>query len=661
MGRYSVMLVLLCFISSNLKGQMEGFPAISERSFETIVSPIIDSGSHAVVLWEQGTTEIVLHEAGRGLRLNHKYGVRIKILDREGFEKANYVLPLFKIGSEFEYAQKITGFTHTFDGQIQTMSMDKSAIFNERLNDYVQLTKLSLPNISEGSIIDIFYEVVSPDIFNFRTWKYQDDIPKLYSQYTAIIPALFEYNASLKGEYELTDFQSSKLEECFLLNGNRYDCSKLVYTMKNIPAFKEESYMLAPANYMSAINFELMQYHVPGGGTQVYTKDWKAVDIELLSDASFGKQLESNRDLRRILSSTVTSSDSDLDKAKKIYQYFQNQIRWNQNYGKYTQVGVRQALEQRSGNIGDVNLGLIATLRQAGLEAYPVVLSTRQNGLPNPVHPVLSDFNYVIAQVNVDGQSYFLDASERNLPFGLLPLRCINGQGRIIYSRKSSEWIDLENRFDARIDYAIMGEINEEGLFTGSLTRYYQGLTAFNQRNHIHSFSSVDTYLEDQMDRLNPIRIRDGQIENLDSLDDQLVESFEITLDLSKDMRDGQFSVNPIFVNRITTNPFNLEERNYHVDLGSKISESLTVSIRLPKSYSLQQQPKNVSFSLPEKAASYIYQSQSEMGLLQLRQTMTLNKAIYEPDEYYYLKEFFSMIIQHQRIDYIFKKEEINE
>lgn len=659
MNKARVLIVtILLFLSLTPRAQTDGFPAISFKDFQETASPALDSTAHAVVLWEQGRSEIIVHEADRGLRVIHKYGVRIKILDKEGFEKANYTIPLRRIGSQFEYAENIRGYTHTYDGRIQTMAMERNAIFREEPNEYVNLTRFTLPNISEGAIIDIFYDIVSPDIYNFRKWEYQDDIPKLHSQYTAIIPALFEYNVTLRGSYELSDVKTSIIDKHFLASGQRYDCSRLVYTMKDIPAFKEEMYMLAPVNYIAAINFELIQYHSPRGGKQVFTKEWKDVDRELLGDKSFGKQLDPPRDLQRVLGQLIGPDDAELAKAKQVYQYIQRQIRWNRNYGKYSQFGVKDALAQRNGNVGDINLGLIAALRAVGLEAYPIVLSTRQNGLPNSLHPVLSDFNYVIARVSADGQDYFLDASEQHLPFGLLPLRCINGEGRIIYSKKSSEWIKLENHIEATTYYTILGKVDETGQFSGSMTVSYLGLAAFNRRNHIQRFPSLDDFLEDQMDRMTTIRIRDGEVQSLDSLDNPLVEKFTVAIDLSSQLRGDQFNINPIFINRTTQNPFNLEERHYHVDLGSRMREVVTVSIYLPEGYALQSHPQDVSFALPESSASYTYQSHYQGGTLQMRQTMALNKAIYEVEEYFHLKEFFSRIIQHQLVDFVFKEEE---
>lgn len=534
--------------------QINELPPISFRDFDIPDSPIIDSTAHAVVILERGRSDIQVDESERELRVIHRYGVRIKILDKEGFDKANYVIPLYKIGNKFETVSHIRGHTHYVDGKIHTAEMDKGAIFHEKVNEFVNLSKFTLPNITENCIIDIEYEISSPDIFNYRTWEYQDDIPKLYSEYTAIIPALYNYNVTLSGFYKLTDQKSKLLKDHFLLNGRRQDCSQLTYVMKDIPAFQEESYMLAPKNYKSAINFELMQYYSTSGARQNLTKEWKDVDRELLGNRSFGGQINRENNFKRILPEIHADGDSEEDKARKIYSYIKSQIKWNKVYGKYSQFGVKEALERRNGNIGDINLALISACSAAGIEAYPVLVSTRENGLPKTIHPVISDFNYLVAQVRVDSKSYFLDASEENLPFGLLPLRCINGNGRIIYSKKSSEWIKLENEIDASTHFDISGKIDDTGQFKGKIRVSYQGLDALNRRNYIRRFSSLDAYIEDRMNNTTNMQIEDGKIYQLDSLDNNLIESYDINIDFSDNILGANFVFNPILVNRMTKN-----------------------------------------------------------------------------------------------------------
>lgn len=129
------------------------------------------------------------------------------------------------------------------------------------------------------------------------------------------------------------DEKSKVLKDYFLLNGRRFDCSKLTYIMKDIPAFHEESYMLAPKNYKSAINFELMQYYSTNGARQNLTKEWKDVDRELLNNRSFGGEIDRENNFKHILPEIYGNEDSEEEKARKIYAYIKKQIKWNKVYG----------------------------------------------------------------------------------------------------------------------------------------------------------------------------------------------------------------------------------------------------------------------------------------------------------------------------------------
>src|SRR5690606_26454932 len=142
----------------------------------------------------------------------------------------------------------------------------------------------------------------SPDIFNYRTWEFQSDIPKIYSEYTANIPGAFDYAVTLRGPYGLSREVKGRAVRCnFVLGGRKFDCSNMTYIMENIPAFKEENYMLAAKNYKAAMYFELKEYYSFRGKKQLVTKEWENVDRELLTDKRFGGQISNEAPFRDIL------------------------------------------------------------------------------------------------------------------------------------------------------------------------------------------------------------------------------------------------------------------------------------------------------------------------------------------------------------------------
>lgn len=78
---------------------------------------------------------------------------------------------------------------------------------------------------------------------------------------------------------------------------------------------------------------------------------------------------------------------------------------WNGDYGKYTDQNISKAFKEGKGNVAEINLLLVALLKETGLQANPVLISTQSNGIP--IFPTLEGFNYVIAGVRRVERLYF--------------------------------------------------------------------------------------------------------------------------------------------------------------------------------------------------------------------------------------------------------------
>ncbi|MEE1944410.1 transglutaminase domain-containing protein [Pedobacter sp. KR3-3] len=648
--------IVLCFLSLHSFAQNFEFGAVTHADFD-FDRNTIDSNANAVVLKEYGTTSFYLDDATGRLVLIFEYHTRIKINNKEGFKQANIVIPIHKSDGAEELILDLNAstFNRNQSGFVQSQ-MDKKAMFTENRSKYVSLVKFTLPNIKEGSIIEYSYRLQTPFLFNYRTWEFQSDIPKVYSEYVAFIPGNYNYNVSLRGFYKLSDQKSEISKECLRLSGTPVDCSKMTYIMKNIPAFVEEDYMTAPSNFRSAIYFELADVIAMSGAKQSLTKTWRDVDYELTNDKNFGSQMKRKDVFKDLIPTLTKDAPDELSKAKAIYNYIKKQIKWNNYYGKYSEGNIKAVLENRSGNVADINFSLIAALSAANLDAEAVILSTRENGTVNKLFPVISDFNYVVAKVNIDGTSYLLDASEPLLPFGLLPLRCINDQGRVINLKKPSYWIDLKASQKSVTNYVLIGKLEADGKIKGTITTTTYGYDAFNKRKEIKRYNSIDEYVEKIDESMPKFSINKHQILAVDSVEKPLVEVYEVEFAAHNGASNNQLYINPFFINKISKKPFNLNERTYPVDLGSASDQKISVMISLPGKYEMLEKPKDIAIALPASGGRYIIQSDMVDDKLTVNQILQFNKAIYSPEEYLYLKEFYSKIIQNQKTDVLLKK-----
>ncbi len=648
---------LIFFCASAVFGQ--DFEFLKPKQDELILTKTsLDSNASAVVLREFGTASVRIDDNYGNLYIDFQYHVRIKIFNKNGFGHANIVIPQRTYNDKEDLIQELEASTINYlDGQMVFTELDKKKIFREKKNKYITLTKFTMPNLAEGSIIEYSYRLHSPSIFNFRSWEFQSDIPKLHSEYVAFIPALYNYNVSLRGAQKLTSSNAEISRECLRIAGNAIDCSKMTYIMKNIPALIEEDYMTAASNFRSAINFELSDYMMLNGAKKSITKEWKDIDYELIRDKSFGTQIKRKDVFTPILPEILKNTTDQLSQAKAIYGFIKKSIKENGFIGLYSENTVKKAMETHSGNTGDINLALIAALNAAAIDAEALILSTRANGLVSTVFPVISDFNYVVAKVNIAGQTYLLDASEPLMPFGLLPLHCINGQGRVIPLKKPSYWYDLKASQKETTRYNLNADLGKDGKLKGSLTTYSIGYAAYNKRKKIAAAGSVDEFVEKLDESMPKISILKHEINNLDSIENPLIERYEIEMPIFENINNDPLFFNPFFIERISRNPFNLNERTYPVDLGSKTEVRVAIAIKLPENYALAEQPKALSMSLADSGGRYLCNTALEENVLMFNQLIQFNKPIYDPAEYLSLKEFYSRIIQLQKTDIILKRQ----
>src|SRR5690606_29243568 len=150
-------------------------------------------------LKEFGTARIVSRE-GIGNKLVFQYHVKIKVFNIQKFSRGDVVIGLHKEDNEnFETIRSIEGvvFYQDENGGVQKAVLDKKSIFKENSSKYTELVKFAMPNVRNGSVLEYKYEIESPFFFNFRPWEFQWDIPKVHSEYIAVIPAVYKYNVSL--------------------------------------------------------------------------------------------------------------------------------------------------------------------------------------------------------------------------------------------------------------------------------------------------------------------------------------------------------------------------------------------------------------------------------------------------------------------------------
>lgn len=654
-----IIISLFLLGACGLRAQDFSFGKVKESDFH-VQSPLLDSSANGIVLNEYGYANIELSPIGdKGFEIEYYYHVLIKILNKEGYDEANFTVPLYVNNSNKETLVETKGFTYNMEaGKVQKVELGKENVLTEKTTKTQHFVKIAFPQVKEGSIVELRYKTKSPFLFSLNAWTFQTTIPKLRSEFVTRIPEICTYRINLKGGMPLSNRKAENYNTQLSTSVGEVMGEKISYLMTDVPAFVAEDYMTASKNFRSILTFELARYAIPFGPNETFSLTWNDVHRSLVDDENFGGQLKRKGALKEFIDPLLVNNANDFDKAKLIYDYIRKQVKWNERHGLFASVGIKKALETRTGNSADINLALVSALNYAGIPAEPIILSTRDNGYPGMYSAGMSEFNHVIARTNIDGQSFYLDASSRYEPFGNLPFQCINYQGRNIPLDGQSDWVPLQANLVSSLTVYFDGKLDAEGTLKGKLTLNRGGYTATSKRSAMDAVTSIEEYFEDYQEKLTHMNITEAEVENRENCEMLLKESMDVEITNFATVDNKELHFNPIVYGKTEKNPFNLATRSYPVDIGAKTQENMTFIIEVPEGFTITEESlaAKMNMALPNRDARFVYSLAQEGNILTVQLLTQINKPLFLPEEYFDLKEFFSRIIQGQKNSCVLKQ-----
>ncbi|KAA5546740.1 transglutaminase domain-containing protein [Adhaeribacter rhizoryzae] len=595
-------------------------------------------------MYDSGKSQFSFH-ANTGLIINFDRHVVIKILKKSGYEWADVTTALYRVNQgEKESVNNLKGFTYNLvDGKVEASKLTKESIFEEKNTDNWTSHKFTMPNVKEGSIIEYSYRIQSPFLFTLRDWTFQRTIPTLWSEYKAIIPEYFDYKQVSQGYEPYETYTANRVNVELGLTGNNPTGKEHHWIMKDVPALQEEPYMTSINNFVSRIEFELGQVSFPGQMITNFNNTWEKVSANLMASDRFGAQLTKTGFTKETLAPLVANESDPEKKMQIIYAYIKENIKCNDHFRLFAENNLRKALETRTGSSADINLLLVAMLKEAGLEANPVILSTRSNGFVGSfTYPSISKFNYVIGHVIIGEKEYLLDASERDAMPNMLPVRCLNREGLLV-SAKSSRWVSLMPTTKASNMYQSSFVIGKDNSVTGKIEHSSAGYAAMSYRKKITA-EGEKKYVEKALSKTDYWEINKFTIRNADATSEALKIGYEVNL------AGQEKPVNTIYLKPMQNlgekeNPFKLDTRKFPVDFATPIDETHVYSYTLPEGYKVEEQPKNAVISLPENGGRFIYSITVLGNTVNVMSKLTINRPSFQAAEYPNLKEFYNHIV----------------
>ncbi len=647
MGKYWFFIIVVVLFTGKIFSQHED----GEPSFEWGKVPIEhlqmttfakDSNASAVVLFDYG--EVTCDEK---FELVFKRHTRIKILTREGY-KFGTVNVRYYTNENTQRIKDVEGITLALDeqGKVKEYEFDDDEIFEEKLDEKWEQIKFTLPMLSVGCIIEYQYTIKSESPHFIPDWSFHTTEPVVWSEFRVKTPVVYQFASITQTYFSFHIKSDERLKETFFTGGGpkMFDMNYNRWVMKDLPAMREEPYITTMDDYGSRVLFQLAAVFWPGEMPIKILQTWEEVSEELFSHAQFGKQLDGYSSLQDKAEELTVGITDTLKKIEAIYDFVRNAIVWNERNRPLVENDLDDVLELHKGNSAEINLLLTSLLREIGINANPVLLSTRSNGKIKTLYPLVSQFDYVICRIMSKGKEIFMDATDRERPYHLLPRRALNHSGLMIVEGKPV-WLTIEPIGSAKTVTLARCNLKSDGTLFGNFQMKFTDYDAFKMRKELVAKKESEFLSSLMKSETSGFAVDSFTIAKKESVMLPLyVDAYVSTSTYAQALNDFIY-VNPMTITRTNENPFQLEHRTFPVDFPYPQSLSYTLSLILPDDYELKEYPKDVSISLFSTDGSYSRKSQLSENVFQVIVQYQLQTTVYRPEHYESLRNFFQRIV----------------
>lgn len=612
-----------------------------------------DSSANAVILHDYG--EIKVMDANAGYRQIFNRCRRIKILKKGGLDYGDLRVFYYSYKNK-ERITDIKAVVTLPSGE--KFSIPKKDFFTEKESKYWSSKRIAIPKLEVGAVIDYYYNIESEYIVRLKEWDFQSDIPTQISKLTIDFDEKLSYLYLFQG---FAGMDKTKEGENTIMQDS---LSKAViepkkFTVTNVPALKTEPYITTLDDYGLRIRFQCTQYLTRYGEIKEMLSDWETINKNTLDNLSFGAQYKKKTNCGKILkgaASLIEKEMPQLDKAKALYNYINENIESNWVSSIYVQTSLNEAFEKKSASKSEINLMLLALLQEAEIEAYPILISTRDNGYPMPKYPIMDQFNRTLIYVIIEGKEYFVESGNALRPFGELSRNSMNREGFLL-KKGGGKWLKIIPSKSKKIFISDF-TLDEKGKMTGKISANYTKTAASNSRWTWLNEEEEKTWVQELENGILDFELDSVSVENKE----EISKPFKIHFngDFSGAAQEvGNFMyINPFIFSDYSENPFKSETRQYPVDFPYPFSNQFIINIKYDaENYEIEELPKDAQLALPEKMVTVRYAAQEKAaGWIQITYKLSVDKPYFPVNFYSGLRTLFDITAEKLGEQIVLKK-----
>ena len=539
---------------------------------------------------------------------------RIKIYNKEGLEYSNWEIL-------YDDISHLQAYTYNLEnGVIEKTHVTKESIFKENLYGDYEVTKITFPNVKEGSVIELKY------IINIGRWSsvsIQKQIP------------IKNFRLVIQNAQTWMDFKQNPNFPLELVEEENENKRLVVFTGKDIPAIKSAPYVNNLDNYKGKLYIRFRN--------EKEEEKWGKLTNELNGAFWFGRRFNSKPFLKKEVEKLIENRTDSLEMAKDIFSYVKDRMEYINGYGLGS-YNLKDVYKAKKGDKSDINMLLTYILRWAGFKADPMVVACKHKG--EVLFAEVRSYNATLSAVQIGNQFYLLDASEKYGKFGLIPVDLMNGYGLIVrkdgtsvsYPTISSQLSVSRSRLDVELDV-------NNNVVTGSVMNQFTDHLAWSYRNTAEDEESktISEALETGYDLLAIDNFTEKDIEDPNK---PVVISYDFSYENAIEEINGDLYVAPFLFLGQTENDFTEEERRYPLDLEYPYLENYSINFSIPEGYEVTSLPAGKRISIEDEVGSLVYICSASESNIQVGLTVKLNYGMIPAEYYGALQSLFSEYVE---------------
>ena len=599
-------------------------------------------GSDAIYLYREEVTDDAFY--------SQSYFERVKVLTEKGKELATVKVP-YEHG--VDAISEVEGRTIHSDGTIIPLTVKPSDLMEYKAGNFqVNTVVFTLPSVEVGSILEYRVKIRLPD---YRVSEPVWDVQQRYF----VRKAHYQFHPHVQPGHYISDGNGNSLNR--LMYGMRignsnakmnHDDHSDTYTIDfaDVPAIPDEDWM-PPLN---TLKWRIKFY---------YTNATSGSNFWVDAGKQWAKRTQSftnsSGDLKNAVAGLVAPSDTDEQKARKIYAAIQKLDNTSFSREKSEAERKKEKLKpihnaedvwkQQGGSDDDIALLYVDLARIAGLKAYAAQVVNRDRAIFDDSYLSLRQLDDYLAIVVLDGKEVFLDPGQKMCPFGLLHWKHAVASGLRMTDNGPAPVLTPPMSFKASAVNRIADlSISPDGSVSGTIRFIMSGPEGLHWRQLALENDQEELrkrFIEEaQKDLPDGVHAEFDHFLGIDDYSVNLVATVKITGSLGAATGKRAF-IPGLFFQARAKHPFAAQEkRSSPVDVHYPRLVQDEVIYRLPEGFQVESAPEATSLSWPEHAVLKIETVRSASNVVSVKRAMAYNYTLLDSKDYSSLHDFFQKV-----------------